>query len=78
MLRRQLNLIQWLALFLLFLGISLVQLENMTSTIPKQDVHAVSGFLSVVSACKFDSIEFNLKNLQINSRHIKWLSWCLF
>ncbi|CAF4574205.1 unnamed protein product, partial [Rotaria magnacalcarata] len=33
-LRRQLNLVQWFALFLLFLGISLVQVENMTSATP--------------------------------------------
>ncbi|CAF0967633.1 unnamed protein product [Rotaria magnacalcarata] len=51
LLRRQFNLVQWLALFLLFLGISLVQIENMTSTAPKQDVNAVLGFISVVSAC---------------------------
>ncbi|CAF3772750.1 unnamed protein product [Adineta steineri] len=50
-LRRQLNLIQWFALFLLFLGISLVQLENMTSRTVKQDVNAISGLFSVVGAC---------------------------
>jgi drug/metabolite transporter (DMT)-like permease len=53
MLRRQLSLVQWLALFLLFLGISLVQIENMTSTTSKSDVNAVLGLISVVSACKF-------------------------
>ncbi|CAF3425832.1 unnamed protein product [Rotaria sp. Silwood1] len=50
-LRRPLNLVQWLALFLLFLGISLVQIENMTSTALKHDVNAVLGLISVVSAC---------------------------
>ncbi|CAF1035850.1 unnamed protein product [Rotaria sp. Silwood1] len=50
-LRRPLNLVQWLALFLLFLGISLVQIENMTSTAVKHDVNAVLGLISVVSAC---------------------------
>lgn len=50
---RTFKLVQWLALFLLFLGVSLVQLENMTSTVPKQDVNAVKGLISVVSACKF-------------------------
>jgi UDP-sugar transporter A1/2/3 len=53
MLRRQLSLVQWFALFLLFIGISLVQVENMTSTTPKQDVNAVYGFLAVIIACKF-------------------------
>jgi drug/metabolite transporter (DMT)-like permease len=53
LLRRQFNLVQWLALFLLFLGISLVQIENITSTKPKQDVNAVFGLISVVTACKF-------------------------
>lgn len=52
MLRRQFNLVQWFALFLLFVGISLVQIENMTSTTQKQDVNPVLGLLSVVSACK--------------------------
>ncbi|UJR25538.1 hypothetical protein I4U23_006884 [Adineta vaga] len=50
-LRRQLNLVQWFALFLLFVGISLVQLENMTSSRPKQDVNAVYGFMAVICAC---------------------------
>ncbi|CAF1025986.1 unnamed protein product [Adineta ricciae] len=50
-LRRQLNLVQWFALFLLFVGISLVQLENMTTSTPKQDVNAVYGFLAVIAAC---------------------------
>ncbi|UJR23358.1 hypothetical protein I4U23_026369 [Adineta vaga] len=48
---RTFKLIQWFALFLLFLGVSLVQLENMTSTVPKQDVNAFKGLISVVSAC---------------------------
>lgn len=51
MLRRSLTLVQWFALFLLFLGISLVQVENMTATTPKQDVNAFYGLISVVSAC---------------------------
>jgi drug/metabolite transporter (DMT)-like permease len=53
MLRRQLSLVQWFALFLLFIGISLVQVENMTSTTPKQDVNAVYGLIAVIVACKF-------------------------
>jgi UDP-sugar transporter A1/2/3 len=53
LLHRQFNLVQWLALFLLFLGISFVQIENMTSTRPKQDVNAILGLISVVGACKF-------------------------
>lgn len=53
MLRRQLNLVQWFALFLLFIGISLVQVENMTSSTPKQDVNAAYGFIAVIVACKF-------------------------
>ncbi len=53
MLRRQLSLVQWFALFLLFIGISLVQVENMTSTTPKQDVSAAYGFLAVIIACKY-------------------------
>ena len=52
-LRRQLNLVQWFALFLLFIGISLVQVESMTSTKPKQDVNAVYGFVAVLVACKY-------------------------
>ena len=52
MLRRQLTTVQWFALFLLFVGISLVQVENMTATAPKQDVNAVYGFLAVIVACK--------------------------
>ena len=46
--------VQWLALFLLFLGISLVQIENITSTTPKQDVNATLGLIYVVTACKYD------------------------
>lgn len=56
MLPRQLNLVQWLALFLLFLGVSLVQVENMTSTTPKQDVNAVVGLLSVIGACTLSGL----------------------
>ena len=55
MLRRPLNLVQWFALFLLFLGISLVQIENITSKSVKSDVNAVLGLISVVSACKFNN-----------------------
>ncbi|CAF2424698.1 unnamed protein product [Rotaria sp. Silwood2] len=55
-LRRPLNLVQWLALFLLFLGISLVQIENMTSTTSKHDVNAVLGLISVVSACTLSGL----------------------
>ncbi|CAF0860672.1 unnamed protein product [Rotaria sordida] len=55
-LRRQLSFIQWLALFLLFIGISLVQVENMTSTTPKQDVNAVYGLLAVVAACTLSGL----------------------
>jgi UDP-sugar transporter A1/2/3 len=58
MLRHQLSLVQWFALFLLFLGISLVQVENMTSSSLKQDVNAVYGFLSVTIACKLTTKEF--------------------
>ncbi|CAF0914932.1 unnamed protein product [Rotaria sordida] len=50
MLRRQLNLVQWLSLFLLFLGISLLQLENITSPTPKHDLNAILGLISVVMA----------------------------
>ncbi len=53
LLRRPFFLVQWLALFLLFLGISLVQIENMTSTILRNDVNAFVGLCSVVGACKF-------------------------
>ncbi|CAF1201930.1 unnamed protein product [Adineta ricciae] len=53
---RTFKLVQWLALFLLFLGVSLVQLENMTSTVPKQDVNAIKGLLSVVSACTLSGL----------------------
>jgi len=56
MLRRQLGLVQWFALFLLFIGISLVQVENMTSTKPKQDVNAVYGFGAVIVACIFSGL----------------------
>ncbi|CAF0797785.1 unnamed protein product [Rotaria sordida] len=55
-LRRPLNLVQWLALFLLFLGISLVQIENMTSVTPKHDVNPVLGLISVVSACTLSGL----------------------
>ncbi|CAF0797901.1 unnamed protein product [Adineta ricciae] len=53
---RTFKLVQWLALFLLFLGVSLVQLENMTSTVPKQDVNAIKGLLSVVGACTLSGL----------------------
>ncbi|CAF1320564.1 unnamed protein product, partial [Didymodactylos carnosus] len=56
MLRRQLGVIQWISLFLLFLGISLVQIENMTSTTPKQDVNALVGLLAVISACTLSGL----------------------
>ncbi len=62
MLKRQLSLIQWFALFLLFIGISLVQVENMTSTTPKQDVNPVYGFAAVMIACKYETKEKNLIN----------------
>jgi drug/metabolite transporter (DMT)-like permease len=52
-LRRQLSLVQWFALFLLFIGISLVQVESMSSSGSKQDVNAVYGFLAVIAACMF-------------------------
>jgi len=55
-LRQQLSLVQWFALFLLFLGISLVQVENMTSTTVKQDVNAVYGFVAVLIACTFSGL----------------------
>ncbi|CAM2702032.1 unnamed protein product [Rotaria socialis] len=55
-LRRQLNLVQWLALFLLFLGISLVQVENMTTATPKQDVNALYGLFAVMAACTLSGL----------------------
>ncbi|CAF3357869.1 unnamed protein product [Rotaria sp. Silwood1] len=55
-LHRQLSFVQWLALFLLFIGISLVQVENMTSTTPKQDVNAVHGLLAVIIACTLSGL----------------------
>ncbi|CAF1053243.1 unnamed protein product [Rotaria magnacalcarata] len=55
-LRRQLNLVQWFALFLLFLGISLVQVENMTSATPKQDVSALYGLFAVMAACTLSGL----------------------
>jgi len=61
LLRRPFFLVQWLALFLLFLGISLVQIENMTSTIPRNDVNAFVGLLSVVGACKFYLLNYLIK-----------------
>ncbi len=51
-LRRRLGLIQWCALIVLILGISLVQIENVTSKTPQKDVNAVVGLLAAVSACK--------------------------
>ena len=51
-LRRSLTLVQWFALFLLFMGISLVQVESMTSTTVKQDVNGLYGLIAVVVACK--------------------------
>ena len=51
MLRRHLSPVQWLALFCLFLGISLVQVENMTSKAAKKDVNPLYGLLAVISAC---------------------------
>ncbi|CAF0880148.1 unnamed protein product, partial [Didymodactylos carnosus] len=56
MLRRQLGLIQWIALILLFFGISLVQIENMTSATPKPDVNAVVGLVAVISACTLSGL----------------------
>ena len=56
MLRRQLGLVQWFALFLLFVGISLVQVENMTSTTTKPDVNPVYGFAAVMVACKYEKL----------------------
>ncbi|CAF0965248.1 unnamed protein product [Rotaria sordida] len=55
-LRRQLSFVQWLALFLLFIGIALVQIENMTSTTAKQDVNAVHGLLAVVTGCTLSGL----------------------
>ncbi len=57
MLRRQLVIVEWIALFLLFMGISLVQVENMTSTTQKQDVNPVYGFAAVMIACKYQIFE---------------------
>lgn len=56
-LRRQLNAVRWFSLFLLFVGISLVQVENMTATTPKQDVNAFYGLMAVVGACKLNEDE---------------------
>ena len=52
LLRHHLSLPRWLALFLLFLGISLVQIENMTSTKAKLDVNPGLGLVAVIGACK--------------------------
>jgi UDP-sugar transporter A1/2/3 len=52
-LRRSLSVVQWFALFLLFMGISLVQVESMTSTTVKQDVNGLYGLVAVVVACNF-------------------------
>ena len=56
MLGHHLRLIQWLALFCLFLGISLVQVENMTSKTVKKDVNPLYGLLAVISACTYEKI----------------------
>ena len=78
MLHRQLDLVQWLALFLLFFGISLVQMENVTSTTPKQDINAILGFASVIGACKFQYRDFKINSIQEDFRYVKWLSRCIF
>jgi UDP-sugar transporter A1/2/3 len=53
LLNRRLNVIQWLGLILLIIGISLVEIENMTSKKVKKDVEPVVGFICVVISCKF-------------------------
>ncbi|CAF0770822.1 unnamed protein product [Rotaria sordida] len=87
-LRRPLNLVQWLALFLLFLGISLVQIENMTSVTPKHDVNPVLGLISVVSACtlsglagvyfekilKGSDVSVWIRNIQLGLFDIVWIA----
>jgi hypothetical protein len=80
MLRRPISLVQWLALFLLFLGISLVQVESMTSATTKQDVNGAYGLLAVIIACKFkeDHQKYIIKSFIFLFRHIQWFSWCLF
>ena len=48
-----LSVLLFLSLFLLFIGISLVQVQNLISITPKQDVNAAYGLIAVVSGCKF-------------------------
>lgn len=51
-LNRQLNLSQWFALFLLFLGVSFVQIEDISAVNQKADVNPLQGIIAVVCACK--------------------------
>ena len=76
-LNRQLNLSQWFALALLFLGISFVQIENMTATTVKPDVNPVLGIIAVVSACEF-SPPVLLTRLVESFRYIEWDGGRLF
>ena len=52
-LNRHLALTQWFALFLLFFGVSLVQVENMTATKVKPDTNPSLAMIAVICACKF-------------------------
>jgi len=53
LLNRRLNVIQWLGLILLIIGISIVEIENITSKQVKKDEEPVVGFIAVVISCKF-------------------------
>ncbi len=51
-LNRKLNLVRWLALFILFIGVCFVQIESMTATTSKQDVNSLYGLFAIITACK--------------------------
>jgi UDP-sugar transporter A1/2/3 len=56
MLRRRLGLIQWFALLILFLGISIVEIARQTSKSAKENVNEVNGLLLVIGACEYRSV----------------------
>jgi len=53
LLHRRLGLIQWFALIVLFLGISIVEIGSLKSKTSKENAAVIKGLLFVSGACEY-------------------------
>ena len=56
LLKRRLNIIQWFALLLLFIGISIVDFQILMSKEKNKNLEPIGGLAAVIISCKFPFI----------------------